>query len=223
MREVAQGGMGVVYEVVDQKLDRRIAIKCAKSGFDTRLRPEVRNAREVSHINVCKIFEIHTASMDQGDFDFITVEFLEGETLAERLRKGPISETEARTISRQPAAGLAAAHRIGVIHGDLKSNNVILTKDASGALRAVITDFGLARATSAALRSAQEAMKGGTPNYMAPELSKGRRPTTASDVYAFGIMLFELVSGGRRPYDRIKSVTPAADVSTAGFHGWLCA
>src|SRR5579872_1554009 len=70
VREVAQGGMGIVYEAWDQKLDRRIAIKCAKSGHDNRLPPEVRNAREIAHPNVCKIFEIHTASAEVGDFDF---------------------------------------------------------------------------------------------------------------------------------------------------------
>src|SRR6202171_1569650 len=126
VREVAQGGMGIVYEAVDQKLERRIALKCAKTGFRKRLPPEVRNAREISHPNVCKIFEIHTASAERGEIDFLTMEFLEGETLAERLRRGRLPEKEARTIARQLCAGLAEAHRKQVIHGDLKSNNVIL-------------------------------------------------------------------------------------------------
>jgi serine/threonine protein kinase len=87
VREVAQGGMGVVYEAVDEKLGRRVAIKSAKSGFRQRLSPEGRNAREITHPNVCRIFEIHTAEGARGDIDFITMEFLEGETLADRLSR----------------------------------------------------------------------------------------------------------------------------------------
>ena len=105
VREVAEGGMGVVYEAEDQKLGRRIALKCAKSGFHGRLPPEVRHASEISHPNVCKIFEIHTASTRQGEIDFLTMEFLEGETLAARLSRGPLPEPEARTIGRQICAG----------------------------------------------------------------------------------------------------------------------
>jgi eukaryotic-like serine/threonine-protein kinase len=101
LREVAQGGMGVVYEAMDERLERRIAIKCAKTGFRKRLPPEVRNAREISHPNVCKIFEIHTTSTRQGDLDFLSMEFIDGQTLAERLRRDALSETEARLIARQ--------------------------------------------------------------------------------------------------------------------------
>src|SRR5271165_1262479 len=194
-REIAQGGMGVVYEAWDEKLERRIAIKCAKTGFRKRLPPEVRHAREISHPNVCKIFEIHTASTRQGDIDFITMEFLEGETLAERLKRGPVPPDEAQTIARQLAAGLAEAHRNQVIHGDLKSNNIILTKTSDGAMRAVITDFGLAHQTPAALATASQGTQGGTPDYMAPELWKGHKASAASDVYALGVILYQLASG----------------------------
>ena len=91
-----------------------------------------------------RIFEIHTAATNRGEIDFITMEFLDGPTLTERLRDGPLPEREARIIAQQLCPGLAAAHRSHVIHGDLKSNNVILTKAADGSHRAVITDFGLA-------------------------------------------------------------------------------
>jgi serine/threonine protein kinase/tetratricopeptide (TPR) repeat protein len=190
VREVAQGGMGIVYEAVDEKLERRIAIKCAKPGFRKRLPPEVRHATEISHHNVCKIYEIHTASTDRGEIDFITMEFLEGETLAQRLGRGRLPEAQARTIAQQLSAGLAAAHRNQVIHGDLKSNNVILATGADGAVRAVITDFGLARRPETVLQTV-----GGTPDYMAPELWKGEKPTAASDIYALGVILYELASG----------------------------
>jgi eukaryotic-like serine/threonine-protein kinase len=200
-REVAQGGMGIVYEAMDEKLERRIAIKCAKAGFRKRLPPEVRHASEISHPNVCKIFEIHTISTAREEIDFITMEFLEGETLAERLSRGPLPQKEALIVARQLAAGLAEAHRDQVIHGDLKSNNIILTTTADGAMRAVITDFGLARGPKALLATGPSGTRGGTPDYMAPELWKGEPASTASDVYALGVILYELASG-RKPFGR---------------------
>ena len=196
-REIAQGGMGVVYEAWDYKLERRIAIKCAKSGFRKRLPPEVRHASEVSHPNVCRIFEIHTTRTAAGDVDFVTMEYLDGETLTGFINRGPVAEAEALSIARQLCAGLGAAHSQGVVHGDLKSSNVILTKSPAGATRAAITDFGLARATETAQPSTQSGPRGGTPDYMAPELWKGEKATQASDVYALGVLLRELVTGSR--------------------------
>jgi tetratricopeptide (TPR) repeat protein len=204
VREVAQGGMGVVYEALDEKLERRIAVKCAKAGFGKRLPPEVRHASEISHPNVCKIFEIHTVSTALGEIDFITMEFLDGETLAERLSRGPVPQKEARLVARQLAAGLAEAHRDRVIHGDLKSNNIILTTTPDGATRAVITDFGLARRPAAVLATGPSGTRGGTPDYMVPELWKGEQASTASDVYALGVILYELASG-HKPFGRAAS------------------
>jgi len=195
VREIAQGGMGVVYEAVDEKLQRRIALKCAKAGFRKRLPPEVLSATEISHPNVCKIFEIHTASTPQGELDFITMEFLDGETLADRLTRGPLPEKEAHAIALQLCAGLAEAHRNQVIHGDLKSNNVILTTGPRGAVRAVITDFGLARRPEASQAAGPSGQMAGTPDYMAPELWKGGKASVASDIYALGVILSQL--GGR--------------------------
>jgi len=190
LREVAQGGMGVVYEAQDEKLARRIALKCAKTGFGTELPPEVRHATEVSHPNVCKIYEIHTAKIRQQIVDFITMEFLEGETLSSHLQEGRIPQEQAFAIARQLAAGVAEAHRNGVIHGDIKSNNVILAKSGDGGLRAVITDFGLARRQGSQSRGVW-----GTPGYMAPELWMGQEPSVASDVYALGVVFFEMATG----------------------------
>src|SRR2546430_3337626 len=191
--------MGIVYEAVDEKLDRRIALKCAKTRFRKRLPPEVRNAREISHPNVCKISEIHTASLPDGDIDFISMEYLEGETLTARLRSGPFPEKEAREIAQQLCAGLAEAHRCKVVHGDLKGSNVMLTKGPDGSTRAVITDFGLARPAETAQRTVQSGEKAGTFEYMAPELWKGQKASEASDIYALGVILYELLSG-RLPY-----------------------
>ena len=197
--EVGEGGMGVVYAADDEKLGRRIALKCARSGFRNLLGPEVLHASEISHPNICRIFEIHTTATPHGEIDFLTMEFLKGETLAARLSHGPIPDGEARAMARQICAGLAEAHRNRVVHGDLKGNNVILTRDAEGAPRAVITDFGLAQSPVGPEDEGEEGMAGGTPEYMAPELWKGEKPSAASDVYALGVMLYEVVAG-RRPF-----------------------
>ncbi len=194
LREIAQGGMGIVWEAMDEKLDRRVALKCAKSGFGQQLPPEVRNAREISHPNVCKIFEIHTTPTPRGDIDFIAMEFLEGATLADRLRRSPLPKSEADAIARQLCAGLSEAHRNNVIHGDLKSNNVILATAPNGSVRAVITDFGLARrAGNDGWRTST--VLAGTPAYMAPELWKGAPASVASDLCPLGVILWELKSG----------------------------
>ena len=134
------------------------------------------------------------------------MEFLEGETLAKRLNQGKLPEEEARAIARQLCAGLAEAHRNHVIHGDLKTGNVILSRGPDGAMRAVITDFGLARAAGNPQRTAQSGPLGGTPDYMAPELWKGGKATVASDIFALGVILYELVSG-RRPHQPVPGPT----------------
>src|SRR5262249_19008878 len=147
----------------------------------------------ITHPNVCKIFEIHTTTTDRGEVDFLTMEFLDGETLTERLRRGLLPEKEWRVIAQQLCAGLAAAHRTHVIHGDLKSNNVILTTAVEGGVRAVITDFGLAQRTETTQQTIQSGPVGGTPDYMAPELWRGERASVASDIYALGVILYEMI------------------------------
>ena len=201
VREVGRGGMAIVYEAMDEKLDRRVALKCAKFGFQQRLPPEVRHATEISHPNVCKIFEIHTASTKHGEIDFITMEFLEGETLAERLRRDPLSQQEARVIASQICEGLSAAHHSDVVHGDLKSGNVMLTAGRDGTIRAVITDFGMARP---ARSDSHWSERGGTPDYMAPELWRGDQQSVASDVYALGVILYELAAGRRPDWSNVS-------------------
>jgi serine/threonine protein kinase/tetratricopeptide (TPR) repeat protein len=198
VREVGEGGMAIVYEAVDEKLGKRIAIKCAKAGFRTRLTPEVRHATEISHPNVCKIFEIHTAETDRGEIDFITMELLDGPTLAERLRQGPLPPIDATAIANQLCLGLAEAHRNHVIHGDLKSNNIILTHTPDG-VRAVITDFGLARRSASQQPTVQSGELGGAPDYMAPELLTGEKQSVSSDIYALGVILHEMAVR-RRPF-----------------------
>jgi tetratricopeptide (TPR) repeat protein len=210
VREIAQGGMGVVYEAFDQRLNRRIALKLAKARHGFRLTPEVRHASEISHPNVCRIFEIHTARTPRGEVDFITMEFVEGETLKQRLRNGPLPNAEARAIALQLCAGVAEAHRKGVIHRDLKPSNVILSRETDG-VRAVITDFGLAGSPEAALEAAKLGVVSGTPAYMAPELWKGQPASVAADIFALGVILYEMASG------RMPHAAPSvhAEASTA--------
>jgi tetratricopeptide (TPR) repeat protein len=196
--------MGVVYEAWDERLEEPRAVKCAKTGHHERLTPEVRNAQKISHENVCKIYDIHNAQTSAGEVPFIVMEFMDGETLAERLTQSPLSEEAALLVTRQICAGLSAAHSHGVVHGDIKANNVILTKAADGSTRAVITDFGMAREREPKTGASDPA--GGTRGYMAPELLKGEKATVASDVYALGVLLHE-VATGRKPDNADTTLT----------------
>src|SRR5215470_6046087 len=200
VRVIGEGGMGVVYEAIDRKRNQRIAIKSAKAGFQRLLSPELEGALKVRHPNVCLVNQIHTTKTEVGEVDFLSMEFLQGETLSAHLmKKGKFEPPVALEIARQLCAGISEAHRSGIVHGDLKSNNVILCPDEAGHLRAVITDFGLA---SGANQTPD--ICGGTPDYMAPELWRGQRPSKASDIYALGVILYEIVTG-RLPFDT-KSV-----------------
>jgi serine/threonine protein kinase/tetratricopeptide (TPR) repeat protein len=200
VREVAEGGMAVVYEAIDRKLNQRIAIKCPKTVFRRRLPPEARHALQVSHPNICRVYEIHTATTDRGEFDFLTMEFLEGETMLERLaREKRLPREKVCTLGRQICAGLEEAHHKGIIHGDLKTSNVILVATESG-VRAVITDFGLAKQMTrigGGPPLAYSSQLRGTPDFVAPELWQGSPVSVASDIYALGVILYEALSGVR--------------------------
>src|SRR5579884_1020526 len=211
VRELGHGGMGIVYEAIDTKLACRVALKCARPGHHNRLPPEARHAREVSHFNVCKVHELHTSRVDSGEVDFLSMEFVEGETLSRHIRHcGPLADEEAGDIALQICAGLAQAHRQGVVHGDLKCGNIILAPSAGGRVRAVITDFGLAKPVGAAGTPSAPAGREGTIDYMAPELFLGRRATIASDVYALGV-LFHVMLTGVSPR---RASEPAVELAT---------
>src|SRR5271165_3851273 len=190
VREIGEGGMGVVYEAVDRKRNLKIAIKAAKPGFQRLLSPELEGALKVRHHNICLVNQIHTAQTEYGEIDFLTMEFLDGETLSARLKaRGKMPEAEALEIARQLCAGLAEAHRSGVIHRDLKSANVILCRDRDGSVRAAITDFGLAGGDTEA------SVLAGTPRYIAPEIWQGKPASKASDIYALGMILYDMTKG----------------------------
>jgi serine/threonine protein kinase/tetratricopeptide (TPR) repeat protein len=211
VREVGRGtgGMGLVYEAIDEKLDRRVALKRARQEYRDRLQPEVRAAREVSHFNVCKVHDLHVASTPQGEIEFVSMEFIEGLTLSEQIdQHGPLPPLEAREIARQICSGVAQAHSQGVIHGDLKTGNVILSQLPKGGIRAVITDFGLAHMKPVEAIDTTRS-PGGTPDYMAPELLLGESPTVASDLYALGILFHVMLKGhSPRPVEKSTASTP---------------
>ena len=190
LKEIGEGGMGFVYEAFDKKRNQRIAIKAAKPGYYRLLSPELQGALQVRHPNVCLVNEIHTTQTVHGEIDFLTMELLEGETLATRLvADGKLPADEAFKIACQICSGLASAHGSGVIHRDLKPGNIMLCRTPNEDLRVVIMDFGLAGTV------AVDSPEGGTPGYMAPELSKGEKASRASDMYSLGVILYEIVTG----------------------------
>jgi tetratricopeptide (TPR) repeat protein len=207
VRFLAQGGMGEVYEVEDLELREPAALKTVRpdAGADVlaveRFRREIQLARKVTHPNVCRIFDVsHHRQPGSGQaIIFLTMELLTGETLAERLRRGgPMAAAEALPIARQICAALAAAHQVGIVHRDLKPGNVVLVPARTGT-RAVVTDFGLARLEAGhdpgALTLTTAGGLVGTPAYLAPEQLEGGEITTAVDVYALGIVLYEMATG----------------------------
>ncbi len=199
VREVAEGGMAVVYEANDRKLEDHIAVKCPKPGFRRRLPPELRIAMKVNHRNVCRLHGIETANSPSGEVEFLTMEFLSGGTLAERMKSGALPGKEAREIAQQICHGLHEAHLQKVVHGDLKPGNIILAKDSRGT-RAVITDFGLAQKVGApgSIGTTQSGVRG-TPDFVAPERWRGSPLSIESDIYGLGVILYEMVTA-QRPF-----------------------
>jgi predicted Ser/Thr protein kinase len=191
---LGRGGMGEVYRADDLTLDQPVALKFLPGGVaenDSRLTQfhnELRVARQVSHKNVCRLYDLGAADGRR----FLTMEYVDGEDLASLLRRiGRIPQDKAVELARQLSAGVAAAHERGVLHRDLKPANVMI--DGDGNVR--ITDFGIATAGGEA-----DAAAVGTPQYMAPELLAGKPASIQSDIYALGLVLFEIFTG-RRAHD----------------------
>jgi serine/threonine-protein kinase len=186
------GGMGAVYRTHDRELDELVALKVIKAelarqpAMVDRFRREVKLARRITHVNIARTFELGHAD----GVVYCTMELVEGEPLQRRLaREGRLAVADAAAIAAELCAGLAAAHAAGVIHRDIKPDNVLLAGDG----RVVLVDFGVAAVTTGA--STGELI--GTPMYMAPEQARGEAPTPAADVYAVGVLLYEMVTGLR--------------------------
>jgi tetratricopeptide (TPR) repeat protein len=202
VRFIAKGGMGEVYEAEDLFLQGvHVALKTIRSHISgdpdsqQRFEREVLLARQVIHPNLCPIYDIFHCEEPPTNFLFLTMKLLPGETLAARLHGLiPISIEEGLAILKQMAAGLAAIHDAGIVHRDIKPNNILL--DGAGKdVRLCITDFGLARAYESETTIAGKGEVAGTPGYIAPELLLGHPPSQASDLFAFGVVLHEIFTG----------------------------
>ena len=202
---LGRGGMGDVWRADDLVLQTAVALKLMRStSASDRLRilQEVRLARQITHPAVCRVFDVG----ESGETMFLSMEFIEGEDLAALIRRtGRLTSERVLEIAHQLCAGLAAAHAEGVLHRDLKPANILI--DEGGRVR--ITDFGIAVATSDA---GPQAMIG-TLGYMAPEQLAGEALSERTDVYALGIVLYELVTG--QSYHRARSEDPASRLSLA--------
>ncbi|MFN7931450.1 MAG: serine/threonine-protein kinase [Blastocatellia bacterium] len=194
---LGKGGMGEVYRADDLTLQQPVALKFLSERMSqdkamlTRFRSEVAMAHRVTHPNVCRVHDIGEVITSSGTLHFLSMEYVDGEDLSSLLRRiGRLPADKAVEIAEQLCAGLAAAHEAGVLHRDLKPANVMI--DGKGRVR--ITDFGLA--------GFAEQIKGnevmaGTPAYMSPEQFAGKEVTTKSDIYALGLVLYEVFTGKR--------------------------
>jgi tetratricopeptide (TPR) repeat protein len=207
VRFIARGGMGEVYEAEDLELKGPVALKTLLPAIASdprmlsRFKQEIQLSRKIAHPNVCKVFDLvrHPPDDSPGRVILLSMEYLAGETLARMLeRAGRLRVEEALPIVRQMAAALDAAHAAGVIHRDFKTSNVMLTPSAGG-VRVVVTDFGLARKAESGgeTTATLPGPIAGTLDYMAPELLTGQPATAASDVYAFGMAIYRVLTGTR--------------------------
>lgn len=188
---LGRGGMGEVYHAEDLRLEQEVSLKLLPEHLAgdpdalARLHREVRLARQVAHPNVCRVYDIFEAD----GVSFLAMEYVSGEDLASVLRRfGRLPADKALQIARQLCAGLAAAHHRGVVHRDLKPANIMI--DGDGDVR--VTDFGLAAVASA---EGEGTGGSGTPAYMAPEQLAGRSVTARTDIYALGLVLYEVFTG----------------------------
>jgi Tol biopolymer transport system component len=219
---LGQGGMGEVYRAKDTRLGREVAIKVlpehlsAQPEIRSRFEREAKTISSLNHPNICVLFDVGRAPGEAGsaDIDYLVMELVEGETLAERLTRGPLPNADVMRFGVQIADALDRAHRAGVIHRDLKPGNVMITRSG-----AKLLDFGLARVTGLAPAPGSGSIPGalsqsptvaqaltaegsllGTFQYMSPEQLEGREADARSDIWALGCVLYEMVTG-RRAFD----------------------
>jgi len=209
---IGAGGMGEVYKARDTRLNRVVAVKVSKEQFSERFELEARAVAALNHPNICILHDV--------GLNYLVMELVEGRTLAERIREGAIPVEESVVIARQIADGLAAAHDKGIVHRDLKPANLKVTPQ--GVVK--VLDFGLAKAVSE--RSAledhsipptenmgptQAGVVLGTAPYMAPEQAQGKPANKQTDIWAFGVVLYEMLTG-RKPFQGDTIVDTLASV-----------
>ena len=206
VRRLGAGGLAEVWEARDRLLGTEVAIKAlhahlaSDAGLCERFRRELAVTRGLDHPGIVKVFDLH----DHGDRPFFAMELLRGRSLADRLAEGALPREEALRVAADVAAALQAAHRQGVVHRDLKPQNIFLADAPPPAPpRVVLLDFGLARAAGWARLTAASAVLG-TPGYIAPEVLQGAGADARADLYALGAVLFEMLSG-KRPFSSVDA------------------
>jgi eukaryotic-like serine/threonine-protein kinase len=228
VRFVGGGGMGRVYEAFDTELDERVALKVLRAGLSDealeRFRREVKLTRRIQHRNVARMFDIGEHKGEK----FLTMELVDGEPLTRQVGTTPLEWPRLKALAEQLCAGLAAAHDAGVVHRDLKPDNVLIE---AGSGRAVITDFGIARGGDDPSVTQVGAVVG-TPRYMSPEQLASREVDARADLFSLGVMLFELATGTRPwPGDNVIAIAvsqatsaPATiDTSSGAVPAWFAA
>ena len=204
VRLVGEGGMGRVYEARHLRLrDRRFAVKVLHSEFArqpeivARFQREAESASIIGHPNVCDVYDVHKTS---DGVPYLIGEFLEGEELGAYLkRKGRMDVASACNVARQVCRALAAAHERGIVHRDMKPENVFLANQGASSIVKVL-DFGISKAGQRDTRLTETGMIMGTPSYMAPEQARGEKVDLRVDVYAIGALLYQMLTG-ERPFD----------------------
>ena len=200
--------MGEVYKALDTRLDRTVAIKvlpaqfAADSQFRERFDREARIISQLDHPHICALYDVGEATVSASAVRFLVMQYLEGETLADRIAKGPLPLKEALTVAAQIADALDSAHRAGIVHRDLKPGNVMLTRSG-----AKLLDFGLATARGVVAGAGLSMLPTTPPNltaqgtilgtfqYMAPEQLEGKEADARTDIFAFGAVLYEMLTG----------------------------
>lgn len=194
----ASGGMAVIYKAIDQALGRTVAIKILRPSLTTdptfiaRFQNEARSIANLSHPNIVTVHDVGS----DGPTHYIVMEFVEGQDLKKIIRtQGALPVDRVVRLSISICAGLGFAHRAGIVHADVKPQNVLLNKDDI----VKITDFGIAQALSDTQPTERQSVVWGSPHYFAPEQAQGEKPTAASDVYSIGVVMFEMLTG-RLPF-----------------------
>jgi serine/threonine protein kinase/Flp pilus assembly protein TadD len=189
---IGKGGMGVVYKAEDTKLKRTVALKFLPPDLaespeaGARFIREAQAAAALSHPHICTVHEIN----EEEDQSFIVMEYIEGQSLRQKISKGPLDQTEALDIAIQVAEGLKEAHKKGIVHRDIKPGNIMLTDEGM----AKVMDFGLAKALGSSLIT-KEAKTMGTVAYMSPEQAQGQSVDHRTDIWSLGVVLYEMIAG----------------------------